>query len=221
MRFGALPHEPARMTRLLPVSAIYDVMKSRGIDRCILPADIRGLAASHRVYGRAFTIEGREDTGLTRHESLLRWSELLSKIPAGTVAVCQPNTRAIALMGELSAHALAVKGVRGYVVDGGCRDGELVDRSGLAVFCTHLTPRDIVARWTWHSLEQPIVIGEVKVSSGDLIVGDRDGVIVVPGVIADEIVAEAATIVGTESDMRKAIIAGTDPKQAYLLHGKF
>lgn len=209
------------MTSAPPVSAIYDVMKSRGIDRCVLPSGIRGLAAHHRVYGRAFTIEGRENLELTRHESLLRWSELLSKIPAGSVAVCQPNTRAIALMGELSAHALAVKGVGGYVVDGGCRDAELVEHSGLAVFCTHLTPRDIVGRWTWHSLGQPIIIGDVEVSSGDLIAGDRDGVIVVPGAIADDVVAEAATIAGTESDMRKAIIAGMDAKEAYLLYGKF
>jgi regulator of RNase E activity RraA len=93
--------------------------------------------------------------------------------------------------------------------------------SGGVIVERNFTPRDIVARWTWHSLEQPIVIGEVKVSSGDLIVCDRDGVIVVPSAIADEIVAKAATIVGTESDMRKAIIAGMDPKQTYLLHGKF
>ena len=42
-----------------------------------------------------------------------------------------------------------------------------------------------------------------------------------PGAIADDVVADAATIAGTESDMRKAIIAGMDAKEAYLLYGKF
>jgi regulator of RNase E activity RraA len=205
----------------IPASAIYDVMKARGMERCVLPPDIRALAAGGKVYGRAFTIEGREDHSLTADESLLRWSELLSLIPPQCVAVCQPNTRAIALMGELSARALVLKGVGGYIVDGACRDADLVEESGLVVFCAHLTPRDIVGRWTWQVLNQPIVIGDATIAPGDLIVGDRDGVIVVPGGIADEAVAEATAVIRTESAMRKDILNGMDPKEAYLKHRKF
>lgn len=209
------------MNAQVPSSVIYDVMKTRGEEQCVLPAAIHGLSARHVVCGLAFTVEGHEDRSLSAHESLLRWAELLSRVPSASVVVCQPNTREVALMGELSARALVVKGVAAYVVDGACRDADLVEESGLPVFCTHLTPCDIVGRWTWTAFGEPVVIGTVTVSTGDLIVGDRDGIIVVPKVMASEVVAEAEALVATESEMRKAILSGMDPKQAYLKHGKF
>jgi regulator of RNase E activity RraA len=70
-------------------------------------------------------------------------------------------------------------------------------------------------------LNQPIVIGDATIAPGDLIVGDRDGVIVVPGGIADEAVVEATAVIRTESAMRKDILNGMDPKAAYLKHRKF
>ncbi|HUS96629.1 MAG TPA: RraA family protein [Hyphomicrobiaceae bacterium] len=209
------------MSDRVPSSVVYDVMKAHGMEHCVLPASIRGLGAHHYALGPAFTIAGHEDNSLSAHDSLLRWSELLSRVPPETVAVCQPNTHAIALMGELSARALAVKGVRGYLVDGACRDGDLVEESGLPVFCTNLTPCDIVARWTWTTLGEPVVIGGVTISESDLIVADRDGIVVVPRIMADDILAEAGAILETESEMRHAILSGMDPKEAYLKYGKF
>jgi 4-hydroxy-4-methyl-2-oxoglutarate aldolase len=174
-----------------------------------------------RAWGPAFPISGHVDQTLDRHTSLLRWSELLSRAPGGTVVVCQPNTDAIALMGELSARALRIKGVLGYVVDGGCRDVDEVLASGLPVFCTHATPLDIVARWVPDRVGEPVTIGRVTVSAGDQVVADRDGVVVVPAALAAEVAAEARRVMSTESDMRKAILAGMDPKEAYLKYGKF
>lgn len=212
---------PARLVAPLPASIVYDAMKARGLENCVLPSEIRPLAPGSHVCGRAFSIEGSEVDSLTADETLLRWSELLSRIPAGTVAVCQPHTKAIALMGELSARALAIKGVHGYIADGGCRDAQLVEESGFPVFCTHLTPRDIVGRWTWCRLGQPIIIGGVAIASGDLVVADRDGVVVVPAGIAENVRTEALALLTTESDMRRDILSGMDPEEAYLLHRKF
>ncbi len=206
---------------LLPSSVVYDVMKAHGLDNCVLPPNIRPLSAGTRVTGRAFTISGHETQALNADETLLRWSSMLSAIPGGTIAVCQPNTHAIALMGELSANALRIKGVQGYICDAGCRDVSQVEECGLPVYCTHFTPRDVVGRWTWDRLGEPIVIGSVRIETGDLVVADRDGVVIVPGAIADAVSEEAARILSTESDMRREILKGTDPKQAYLIHRKF
>lgn len=205
----------------LPSSVVYDVMKAHGLDRYVLPSGIRPLNAHTRITGRAFTISGHETLTLSADETLLRWSTLLSSIPGDSVAVCQPNTHAIALMGELSANALKLKGVRGYICDAGCRDVTQVEECGLPVYCTHFTPRDVVGRWTWDKIGEPIVIGEVSIATGDLIVGDRDGVVVVPQSIADAVIVEANSVLSTESDMRKEILKGTDPKEAYLIHRKF
>lgn len=205
----------------LPSSIVYDMMKARGRDDCVLPSGIRPIDPATRITGRAFTISGHETLELSADETLLRWSSMLSAIPGGCIAVCQPNTHAIALMGELSANALKIKGVQGYICDAGCRDVRLVQEVGLPVYCTHNTPRDVVGRWTWDRLGEPIEIGGVVIATGDLVVGDLDGIVIVPAAIADAVVEEAVRALSTESDMRREILKGTDPKKAYLIHRKF
>jgi len=67
----------------------------------------------------------------------------------------------------------------------------------------------------------PIRIGEVDIEPGDYMIGDRDGLIRIPKGIAEEVVEQAETAINTESAIRKAILAGMDPQQAYLKYGKF
>lgn len=202
-------------------SAVHDVLRTMGFGNCVLPPEIKPLDPTRRLAGEVHTVSGHLDQTLSRHETLLRWARVLSRVPGGKVLVCQPNTRAIALMGELSAKALAVKGTRGYVVDGHCRDTDLVLEMGFPVFCSGATPADIVERWTYDSLGEPITIGTVTIRSGDWLIGDRDGVVVVPKEVAEEAVTETERVMATESDVRSAILAGMDAEQAYLKFGKF
>ncbi|MBM3546786.1 MAG: RraA family protein [Alphaproteobacteria bacterium] len=204
-------------------SAVHDVLKGMGHGNCVLPSAIRPLDPKIKVAGEIYTISGRVDRTLSKHETLLRWARVLSKVPAGKVIVCQPNTYAIALMGELSARALMVKKTRGYVVDGACRDTDFILDMRFPVFCTHNTPADIVETWTpdEHLFGEPVTIGTVTIGSGDYLLGDRDGVVVLPKEKAAEAVAETERVVSTESDMRKSILAGMDPEKAYLKYGKF
>jgi regulator of RNase E activity RraA len=205
----------------LTVSAVHDVMRGMGLDGFVLPPTIRPLLPERRLAGLAFTVDGRRTTTADRHATLLAWSRLLSKVPPGCVLVCQPNDDELALMGELSAEALRLKGVRGYVVDGGCRDVDGLLAMGFQVFCRFFTPADIVGRWLPNTPGHPITIGEVMIETGDIVFGDRDGVIAVPGDRAEEIVALAEKVMSTESAMRIAIKGGMDPEAAYLEFGKF
>ena len=59
---------------------------------------------------------------------------MLSKAPSGAVVMCQPNDGTIAHMGELSAETLKYRGVKGYIVDGGCRDVDFILKLGFPVF---------------------------------------------------------------------------------------
>lgn len=202
-------------------SAVHDVLREMGHGNNVLPPTIRPLAPSQKLAGEVYTISGHVDQTLSRDESLLLWSRVLSQVPGGKVLVCQPNTKAIALMGELSAHALMVKNTRGYVVDGHCRDVDLVLETGLAVFCEANTPADIMERWKYDRLGEPITIGTVTLRSGDYLIGDRDGVVVVPREVVEETVRLTEDVMATESDMRAAIMNGMDPEEAYLKYGRF
>jgi regulator of RNase E activity RraA len=192
-----------------------------GHENIVLPAEIKPIAPGMKLAGRAWTVAGHLDRTKTRHDTLLAWCTLLAKAPAQHVIVCQPNNHEVALMGELSAHTLNARGVLGFVVDGGSRDTELVVEQGFPVFCAFLTPSDIVARWVPDRFGEPVTIGAVTVATGDYVLGDRDGVIIVPAAIASEVIAKTEEVVATESDMRRALIDGMDPVAAYNKYGKF
>ena len=202
-------------------SAIHDVLREKGYGNCVLPPEIQALKRGQKLFGEIYTLSGHIDKTLTRHESLLLWSQVLSKVPNGKVIVCQPNTHSIALMGELSARALMVKGTKGYLMDGHCRDVEEIIDAEFPVFCRLSTPADIVERWKYDALGDPITIGGVTVCSGDYIIADMDGAVIIPQEVVEEVVTETEKVMNTESEMRKAILGGMDPEQAYLKFQKF
>lgn len=201
--------------------AVHDVLRAMGHESIVLPSNIKAVAPGTKLAGPVWTVAGHIDRTKTRHDTLLGWCTLLAKAPAGHVVVCQPNTHDIALMGELSAQTLAARGVLGYVVDGGSRDTEHVLAQGFPVFCSFLTPADVVGRWIPDSFGEPIRIGDVTIATGDYLLGDRDGVVIVPRSIAEEVVAKTEDVVATESEMRTALIGGMDPIAAYNRYGKF
>jgi 4-hydroxy-4-methyl-2-oxoglutarate aldolase len=201
--------------------AVFDVLRAKGLPQQTLPQYIRPLNLQQRLAGPVFTIEGRRDNSLDAHESLLRWCELLSKAPPNAVLVCQPNDHNLAYMGELSAETLHHKKVLGYIVDGGCRDSAFIESLGFPVFCKYFTPVDVVSKWAVTSLGEPIHVGEVTLCTGDYVLADRDGIVIIPGAIASDVVQETEEVLRKENLVRKAILQGVDPVQAYLQYGKF
>lgn len=201
--------------------AVYDVLRGRGYLQQTLPYYIRPLNLQHKLAGPVFTIQGRRDDTLDAHQSLLRWCELLSNAPTGTVLVCQPNDHTLAHMGELSSETLVYKKVLGYIVDGGCRDSAFIERLGFPVFCKYFTPVDVVGKWAAHSFGKPVRIGEVTINTGDYVLADRDGVVIIPRDISEEVVSQTEGVLLTENLVRKAILQGVDPVEAYLTYGRF
>ena len=202
-------------------AAVHDVLRAMGYPNCVLPPQIKALDPTKKLAGEAYTVSGFIDQTRDAHDTLVQWTGLLSKAPSGKVMVCQPNTHMVALMGELSAETLHHKGVLGYVVDGGCRDTDFILKLGFPVFCSFNTPADIVGRWVPDRFGEPVTIGGVTISTGDWLLADRDGVVIIPGNIAEEVVSKTEQVLTTESKVRSAILGGMDPQEAYLKFGKF
>jgi 4-hydroxy-4-methyl-2-oxoglutarate aldolase len=171
--------------------------------------------------GPAFTVTGSRKPGLSERDCLLSWTRLLAAAPAGHVVVCQPNDLTLAHMGELSAETLQLREVAGYVVDGGTRDSAFIRELGFPVACRYSTPADIVGEWSIDKLGGEIAIGEVLVRTGDYVLADRDGVIVVPRSETPAVVARAEELASTETELRRALREGMDPEEAYLRYGVF
>ena len=131
------------------------------------------------------------------------------------------DTRQPAHLGELSVTSLKARGVAGCVLDGGCRDVRFILEEGFPVFCGHITPEDSTWSWELEATQVPITIGRVRIEPGDWVVGDDDGVVVVPQAIAGEVLAEAETKAATESEIREAVRSGVSPLEAYERYGTF
>ena len=202
-------------------AVVHDVMRAMGLRDFTLPPELRPILPERSLAGPAFTVEGKVEAGADAHETLLAWTGLLSQAPAGSVWVSQPNDRVVAHMGELSAETLKNKGVRGCVADGFIRDVNFLLAIGFQTWSRGFTPRDIVGYWLPVATNAPITIGDVVIAPGDYMVGDRDGLVRVPKALAEEVVDKAEAAMATESLVRKAILAGIDPQQAYLKYGKF
>ncbi len=210
----------ARLARCYS-GAVFDVLRARGITDTVLPPDILPLDPSRSLAGPVFTLRGQPTSGADPHETLLAWTGFLSRAPGDCVVVTEGRDATRALMGELSAETLQRRGVLGYVTDGGCRDCRFILDIGFPVFCRLRTPRDVVGAWMPTVLGEPITIGSVAVACGDYLIGDIDGIVVIPAGMVADVVDEVERVMQTENLVRKAILAGADPQEAYLRHGKF
>lgn len=202
-------------------SVIHDVMKDMGLPIRVLPRTIVGLEPWMKCAGPVFTVRGRPDPTLDKHTSLYEWAGLLSKAPSGHVIVVQPQDDIRALFGGLSAEALKKKGCRGYIADSGCRDIQAIVDEKFPVFARYATPIDIVCAWRAEAYGEPIAMGNVQVKPDDMIIADRDGIILIDGLRAEEVIALAEKKMATEGEMVKAIRAGMDPQAAYMKHRVF
>ena len=200
---------------------VHDVMRAMGLTEFTFPPELRPIMPERAMAGPAFTIEGETSRDFDAHDTLLAWTGLLSKAPAGSVWVSQPNDRIVAHMGELSAETLRNKGVRGCLLDGYARDVNFLLELGFQTWCRGYTPRDIVGWWKPRATDVEIRIGDVFVAPGDYIVADRDGAIRVPKALVADVIGRAEAAIATENKVRTAILDGVDPQEAYLRHGKF
>jgi 4-hydroxy-4-methyl-2-oxoglutarate aldolase len=217
------PHleDACRRYALVYTGAIADVLDEMGYPKQCLPPAIQGLVIDSKVSGVAMTVEGQATSSVDSEEIYLPVLRMLGDLQPGDVIVSQPNDGISAHIGELSSEAAQFRGARGAVIDGGARDVAYILKLGFPVFCRYRTPRDIVGRWKLVSYGAPITIGEVTVRRGDFIVGDQDGVVVIPQEIAAEVLTRAEKVVRTENEVRKAVLEGVHPVDAYRKYGRF
>ena len=107
------------------------------------------------------------------------------------------------------------------MVDGGNQTTDFVRRLKWPVFCRYLTPADVVGYWVADGLGEPVMIGTVEITTGDYILGDVDGVLVIPAAIAEDVIARTEAVMGDENELRKDILDGMDPQEAYMKYRLF
>jgi 4-hydroxy-4-methyl-2-oxoglutarate aldolase len=205
-------------------AALADVLDARGLHEQTLPPSIRPLESGMRLAGPAYTVKGRPASNpkdAAYDEAIRKVLAMLGAVPEGHVAVYACAHDVSAHLGELSVTSLRSRGVAGCVLDGGCRDIRFIRDEGFPVFCRFVTPEDSTWRWELEATQVPITVGAVRIEPGDWVVGDEDGVVVVPGALAEDVLAEAERKAATESEIRAAVRGGVSPLEAYERYGTF
>ncbi|HIK87025.1 MAG TPA: RraA family protein, partial [Alphaproteobacteria bacterium] len=87
---------------LLNSSIVHDALRTVELLDQTLPHEIKPLLYENKVVGKIWTLSGSLKSDLNKEETLLSWTNFLSKAEKNSVIVCQPNNHSIALMGDLS-----------------------------------------------------------------------------------------------------------------------
>ncbi len=126
--------------------------------------------------------------------------------PGSVIVIAIDGFRDVAVWGGLMTAGAAVNGLEGAVLDGGVRDVEEIERDfGFPVFARSICPATTVGRFKTMAANEPVSVGGVTVNPDDLIVGDRDGVVVVPAGLVEKVLRGAQDIEEREREQTRLI----------------
>jgi regulator of RNase E activity RraA len=167
---------------------IADAIEEATGARGWMSADMKPIFDS-RVVGRAATVVLRPvlKNDARKYPNLAL--ELLDQAPAGSVLVfVMQDGIDIAAMGNLMGTTAKVRGLAGAVIDGAVRDVAELRRIGFPVWSRRISPATSVGRMVGAEKQVPVKCGDILVNPGDYIVGDTDGVVVVPAAAAERVI---------------------------------
>jgi regulator of RNase E activity RraA len=213
-RAGTRPDIIDELSRLaaLSTSAVSDALDKLGIAGQAV--GIAPLDRSFRLVGRAWTLRYGpvgQDRGTV--------GDFIDDLGPDDVVVLDNQGRLDATVwGDLLTTTAHRRGVAGTVIDGVCRD---IDRSlhlGYPVFSRGNWMRTGKDRVRVEATQTPVSIGGVRVEPGDLLLGDGDGLVVLPALRAEHILAAAEEIERAEQAIREAVDAGSSLRDARARH---
>jgi 4-hydroxy-4-methyl-2-oxoglutarate aldolase len=208
-----------RARPLIASAPVSDALDEHGLHRQILPPNIRPVDEGTVLFGPARTGSYRPVWQKIDNIYDLEIA-LVDDLKAGEVCVfgCAGNL-SIGPWGELLSTRARFLQAGGCLTDGAARDVAAIRAMGFPVFSGALSPADTQHRGMMVAKDVPIRIGETDIVPGDIIVGDVDGVVVVPRAAALAVLSTALGKITGERHMRADIEAGMSLADAFAKHG--
>jgi len=216
-----MPHDLVLVDRLaaLHPALVSDCLDQLGRRDQVLAPGIRPLAVGMRLAGVAATVRVVADERIPDDRS--QWHrgtiEAVDALQPGGVLVA--STCEAAFWGELLATASRQRGARGVVADAYARDTLALIDMDFATFARGIHCADALGRVRVEAAAVPIECGGVEVSPGDFVLGDHDGVVVVPSALAAEVVGLAEQKSASEDAVRAALARGMSVAEAFRTFG--
>lgn len=213
IRTGGFPRPPAALVeqaRGLSSATVHEAGGKIGV----MPTAIKPMHPGFRVCGPAVTVHSPAGDNLWLHRAIY------AAEPGDVLVAYCSGRHDHGYWGEVMSTAAKARKLAGLVIDGCARDGALLPEVGFPVFARGLSirgtgkDRDAIG---W--INAPILFGDLVVHPGDLVIGDGDGVVVVPSARAADLVAASLKRHADELEICRRLEAGERTLEIYGLEG--
>jgi len=202
------------------VADVLDVMGLR--DQGLAPSFAPFPAIAGKMGGWAYTVRGK----------MIRYAgsgdpvkmKAVDGAGKGEITVWAGAGKGVCFFGELIALGMKRRGCAGALVDGGIRDIEWIAKQRFPVYARYRTPVQSIGRWKVTAWQVPVTLPgattkRVKVQTGDFVLADTDGVIVVPAGVARKVLAEAERLTAKEIRVRRDLRSGASLEDVLKKYG--
>ena len=202
------------------IASIADAVDKVCAQRGYMASGIKPRINDKRICGPAATVlEVATDEFVPPQHAL----DLIDEAPAGSVIVIaiEGGTPDVAVWGGLMTAGAVANGHAGAVLEGGVRDLVEIRRDyGFPIYALDVSPGTTLGRYRTAASQVPVRVGGIIVHPGDILVGDVDGVVVVPRAKAEEVLAMAMEIDARQLEQAKLIIAERSLRKGLAKYGR-
>lgn len=191
----------------LSTTNLSDALDKLGLHGAVI--GIRPLFGMPRVCGRAVTIKITA-AGMTKSKHHLGIEAIAAAVEGDLIVIDNHGDVQNNCWGEILSCAAKKKGLSGVIIDGAARDVDECQKMDFPVFARGVVPITARGRIMQEDFNCLIRLGDVQVRPGDILVGDINGVVVIPKEKVDEVIAAAEKIMAKEESMKRDILAGLD-----------
>jgi regulator of RNase E activity RraA len=191
----------------LSTTNLSDSLDKVGIRGAVI--GIKPLFGKPKVIGSAVTIKITA-AGIEKTKHHLGVEAIASAQNGDVIAIDNRGDIYNNCWGEILSCAAKMKGVSGVIIDGAARDVDVCEELEFPIFARGVVPITARRRVMQEDFNCPIRLGDVQVRPGDILVGDINGVVVIPPEKIAEVLSEAEKIMEKEENMKKDILAGLD-----------
>ncbi|WP_207515287.1 RraA family protein [Longitalea luteola] len=213
--------------RELYTAVIGDIMDQIGLLHQFLPPQVQPLEKNMYVIGRAMTVleaDVIEDKLQQGNNPVLKQSfglmlDALDDLKKNEVYICSGASPSYALWGELMSARAKKLGANGAVVNGYSRDTKGIIAMDFPTFSFGRYAQDQAPRGKVVDFRVPIKLGDVVVAPGDIVIGDIDGVCIVPANAVEEVFRLAIKKARGEKMVYSKIVEGMSAREAFYTYG--
>jgi len=175
-----------------------------------LPSRLKPITPGMKICGRAYPVKGPSGCNLWLHRAI-------AKAEPGDVLIADVgDDREFGYWGDIMGTGSMARGITGLVIDGCVRDQVELEEMGFPVFAAGLSIRGTEKNFDGKgSLAEPISIGQVDINHGDLILGDNDGLVIIPAGQAKDSIDKSIERENKEEATKKRLRGGETTMEIY------